>query len=207
MIGGPVYPEEFAYAVGQNVYFRYLTKEDALGNWHHWFNSPVVTQNLDRQRWVNSPEDQVAYYENLKQSHERLALAVVDRRTQTHIGIGSLSNIDVVNRRAEMSLVIGSAEHRHGHYALESLAMLTEIGLVRLNLHKLVATGLETSERGLSLTRLLGYTESGRNRENAFVEGRWVDNIILELFQRDWLNSPRRPKTLGWLGAPDDSKQ
>ena len=81
--------------------------------------------------------------------------------------------------------------------------MLTEIGLVRLNLHKLIATGLTTSERGLRLNRLLGYTESGRYRENAFVEGEWVDNLILEIFQRDWLKSPRRPKTLAWPGTAE----
>lgn len=191
-------PEKFAYAVGKYIYFRYLTREDALGDWHRWFNSPEVTRNLDRQRWLNTPEDQVAYWEHLQTSRERLAVAIIDRTTHKHIGIGSLSGLDTVNRRAEISLVIGSAAHRHGLHALEAVTMLTEIGLIRLNLHKLIATGLTTSERGLRLNRLLGYTESGRYRENSFVEGEWVDNLILEIFQRDWLTSPRRPKTLAW---------
>lgn len=199
MIKGELFPVEFAYAVGRAVYFRYLTEEDARGNWHHWFNSPSVTQNLSAQYWVNYPESQVTYLENLRRSRERLALAVVDRETHEHIGIGSLSKLDVLNRRAEMSLVIGSAAHRDGIHALESLAMLTEIGLVRLNLHKLVATGLVISEAGLQLTRLLGYVDTGCFREHAFVNGKWVDCVHLEIFQRDWLTSPRRPKTIEWI--------
>jgi RimJ/RimL family protein N-acetyltransferase len=192
------YPVEFAYAVGSSVYFRYLTEADAVGNWHHWFNSPDVTQNLAAQYWVNTPEGQLEYMQNLRRSKERLALAVVDRKTHEHIGIGSLSKLDMLNRRAEMSLVIGSAAHRSGFHALESLAMLTEIGLVRLNLHKLVATGLSRSEGGLNLTRLLGYVQTGCFREHAFVGGTWVDCVYLEILQREWLKSPRRPKTIGW---------
>lgn len=192
------FPVEFAYAVGATVYFRYLTEEDARGNWHHWFNAPNVTQNLAAQYWVNHPESQISYLEGLRRSRERLALAVVDRKTHEHIGIGSLSKLDVLNRRAEMSLVIGSDAHRDGVHALESLAMLTEIGLVRLNLHKLVATGLVSSEGGLKMTRLLGYADTGCFREHAFVNGKWVDCAHLEIFQRDWLVSPRRPKTIAW---------
>jgi len=199
MTGHP-HPEEFAYAVGRSVYFRYLTEDDARGDWHRWFNAPHITRNLAAQAWVNTPEAQVAYLENLSRTKDRLALALIDRKTHKHIGIGSLSKIDVVNRRAEMSLVIGSTEHQDGLHALEALAMLTEIGLVRLNLHKQVATGLATSEAGLRLTRTLGYVESGRMREHAFVDGAWVDCVHLEIFQRDWLTSPRRPKSIAWSG-------
>lgn len=199
MSGGERPPEEFAYAVGRHVYFRYLTEEDARGDWHLWFNSPSITQNLAAQSWVNPPESQVAYLQGLRASRERLAVAVVDRATHAHIGIGSLSKIDALNRRAEMSLVIGSAAHRDGLHAMESLAMLTEIGLVRLNLHKLVATGLVISEAGLRMTRMLGYVDAGCMHEHAFVNGCWVDCVYLEIFQRDWLASPRRPKTLAWV--------
>lgn len=192
------YPVEFAYAVGSSVYFRYLTERDALGDWHHWFNAPDVTKNLSAQYWPNSPEAQLEYLQTLRRSKERLALAVVDRQTHEHIGIGSLSKLDTLNRRAEMSLVIGSSAHRSGVHAFESLAMLTEIGLVRLNLNKLVATGLASSERGLSLTKLLGYVQTGCFREHAFVDGSWVDCVYLEILQRDWLVSRRRPKSLGW---------
>lgn len=194
------YPLEFAYAVGKHVYFRYLDEADAGGEWHLWFNSPEVTRGLAAQHWVNTPEDQLAYLHQLRASRDRLALAVIDRESNRHIGIGSLSKIDFINRRAEMSLVIGSASHQDGFHALESLALLTELGLAKFNLNKLVATGLAISEGGLRLTKFLGYTETGRFREHAFVDGKYVDCIIMEMFQRDWLTSGRRPRSIAWGG-------
>jgi RimJ/RimL family protein N-acetyltransferase len=192
------FPIEFAYAVGASVYFRYLTEADAAGNWHHWFNSPDITKNLAAQYWVNTPDQQLKFLQNTQSSRDRLVLAIIDRNTHEHIGVGSLSKLDLLNRRGEMSLVLGSAVHRSGIYSLESLAMLTEIGLVRLNLNKLVATGLASSEGGLKLTKILGYIETGRFREHAFVNGVWEDCVYLEILQREWLGSPRRPKTIGW---------
>ena len=195
------YPEEFAYAVGRAIYFRYLTEDDARGDWHLWFNSPEVTANMIMQRWVNTPEDQLDYLAGLRRSRERLALAVVDRASHRFIGIGSLSKIDTINRKAEMSVVIGPADCRDGVRGLEALSLLTEIGLVRLNLNKIIATSMENSEAGIRMTKLLGYTETGRFREHGFIDGRYVDCIIMEMLQREWLDAPRRPKSIRWAPA------
>jgi [ribosomal protein S5]-alanine N-acetyltransferase len=192
------YPQRYAYAVSRHIYFRYLTEEDAIGDWHLWFNSPEVTENLIGQSWYNTPESQLQYLDYLRNSKDRLALAIIDRETEKHIGIASLSKVDMLNRKAESAIVIGPTEFRDGSHALEALALITEIGLVRLNLNKIYATGMETHERGLSLNRLLGWTESGRFREHGFVNGKYLDAVILEIFQRDWLVSPRRPKSIQW---------
>lgn len=197
--------EQYAYAVGRHVYFRYPTVEDAQGQWHQWFNAPDITNNVIAQRWPNAPEQQVEYLEALRKNRDRLCVAIVERSTDKLIGIGSLSKIDNVNRKAEMSCVIGDRDYHGGVHALESLAMLTEIGLIRLNLHKLVATGMDTGQPGLAMTKLLGYSESGRFREHGFINGRYYDCMILEMFQRDWVDSPRRPETIAWRPLEDDA--
>jgi RimJ/RimL family protein N-acetyltransferase len=190
------FPISGAYAVGRTIYFRYPTNADAIGRWHHWFNSPDVTRNLVAQYWPNTPEDQLAYLQEVRKSRQRLLLAIIDRASGTHIGVGSLGSIDHVNRRAEVSLIIGEPSFRDGFRALECLSMLTEIGLAKLNLNKLVATSLDISTAGLQLDSLLGYRECGRWHEHAFVEGKFADCVLLEMFQRDWLVSAKRPKSL-----------
>jgi len=190
------FPIAGAYAVGRTVYFRYPTDADAVGAWHHWFNSPDVTRNLVAHYWPNTPEDQLAYVREVRKSRQRLLLSIIDRSSGAHIGVGSLGSIDYVNRRAEVSLVIGERNYRDGFRALECLSMLTEIGLCKLNLNKLVATSLAISTAGLQLDTLLGYRECGRWHEHAFVDGKYVDCVLLEMFQRDWFNSPKRPKSL-----------
>ena len=189
-----------AYSVGKNVYFRYPTKADAVGKWHHWLNSPDVTRFLASQNWPISPEDQLNYLKNTRKSKQRLLLSIIDRASSNHIGVGSLGSIDYINRRAEVSLIIGEAEYRDGIRALECLSMLTEIGLVKLNLNKLVVTSLSISLAGLKIDSAIGYRECGRWHEHAFIDGNYVDCVLMELFQRDWLESPMRPKSLYMIG-------
>lgn len=186
------FPIEYAYSIGKNVFFRYLTEEDAIGDWHHWFNSPEIVANLSAQAWLNTPESQIEYLHSTRNTKERLVLGVCDLKTAKLIGVGGLSKIDYINRRAEMSIVIGSAAHRKGVYAMDAMSMLTEIGFVRLNLHKIVATALAPSIAGIEMTKLLGYRECGRLTDHAFCKGKWEDCILMEILQSDWLNSVRR---------------
>ncbi|OHB72663.1 MAG: hypothetical protein A2W23_00820 [Planctomycetes bacterium RBG_16_43_13] len=191
-----VYPSEFAYARGEHVYFRYLTEEDAKGEWHLWFNSPEVTQYMGARRWFNTIDNQLEYLQYVKTTKDRLTLAIIDIKTNKHIGVCSLGSIDYINRHAEESCVIGDKKFQNGLYALESIAMITEIGFSRLNLHKIYATGAESNQNGLMLTKLLGYKESGRFKEHSFIKGKYEDSIILEILQVDWFKSPKRPKLM-----------
>lgn len=188
------YPREYAYARGKYVYFRYFTEEDARGNWHLWFNSPKITKYLLARKWLNKPEDQLKYFEYVRTTKDRLAVAVVDVKTDKLIGVCSIGSIDFINRHAEMSSIIGEEEFHKGSHALEAVAMITEIGFTRLNMHKLIGVGLEGNRNALEISKLLGYKESGRFKEHGFVEDHYEDAIILEIFQRDWLPSKKRPK-------------
>lgn len=187
------YPIKFAYAKGKFVYFRYLTEEDAKGEWHLWFNSPSITHYLGARRWFNTIADQLEYLKYVRSTKDRLVLAVVDIKTNKHIGVCSLGSIDYIHRRAEMSCVIGDERFHKGNYALETIAMIIEIGFTRLNLHKIYGVGVQ-NHVSIELCKLLGYKESGRYKEHGFVDGRYEDAIILEIFQRDWLKSKKRPK-------------
>ncbi len=188
------YPIDFAYAKGKHVYLRYLTEEDAKGEWHLWFNSPVITRYVGLRRWFNTVEDQLDYLRYLKSTKDRLALAIVDIKSNKHIGICSLGSIDYFSRNAEMSCIIGDESFHKGYYALEAMAMITEIGFTKLNLHKIYATGAENNRNGIKLTELLGFKKSGRYEKHTFIDGRYVDVIILEIFQEEWFKSKKRPK-------------
>lgn len=183
------YPIKFAYAKGKYVYFRYLTEEDAIGDWHLWFNTPQVTRFMLARKWFNTVDDQLQYLKYVQSTKDRLTLAVVDISTNKHIGICSLGSISYIHRHAEMSCVIGDEKFRKGQHSLETLAMITEIGFSRLNLNKIYATGLEINQGGVGLTKLLGFKESGRFKEHCFVDGEYKDAVILEMFQRDWVKS------------------
>ena len=128
-----VYPSEFAYARGEHVYFRYLTEEDAKGEWHLWFNSPEVTQYMGARRWFNTIDNQLEYLQYVKTTKDRLTLAIIDIKTNKHIGVCSLGSIDYIE--------IGQGRLDHNHirafaYVLfdfpQGLVRISEIHLVTL---------------------------------------------------------------------------
>lgn len=188
------YPVEYAYVKAQNIYLRYLTEEDAKGDWHLWFNSPEVTKYMTARRWFNTPGHQLDYLKYVNTTKDRLALGIVALKTEKLIGVCSLGSIDYINRHAEISSVIGDAVYRNGFYAMEAFALMLEIGFLRLNLHKIFGAGIESNTAAIEISKLMGLKESGRYKEHAFIDGKYHDMIILEIFQRDWLKSNKRPK-------------
>lgn len=188
------YPQEYAYAKGKTVYLRYLTEEDAKGDWHLWFNSPEVTHFLSARYWFNTPQHQLDYLKYVSSTRDRIALGICDIKTNKLIGVCSLGSIDYVHRHAEISSVIGDAKFRNGFAAMEAFALMLEIGFTRLNLHKIFGAGLEANTAALEISKLMGLKESGRYREHCFVDGKYQDLIILEILQNEWLQSSKRPK-------------
>jgi len=187
---------QWCYARGEKVYFRYLTAEDAMGDWHRWFNCPKITSNLADQVWPNSVDNQLQHLAIINQRVDRLAVAICDVSTDMMIGIGGLSGMNQLHRRAEISIVIGSEEHRNGVITLEGLALLTEIGFSKFNLNKIIATSLASSDGGAGITKLLGYKEAGCFKNHVWVNGKWEDVIFMEVMQKDWLTSNKRPNLL-----------
>ncbi|MFC1585763.1 GNAT family N-acetyltransferase [Fibrobacterota bacterium] len=188
------YPIEYAYAKGKLVYFRYLTEQDAISNWHLWFNSQEVTRNLVEQYWVNTPEDQINYLKMLRESRDRLTLAIVEIETNKHIGVGGLGTIRQFHKNAEVSVIIGEKKYRDGRYVFESLALLLEIGFTRLNLHKITASALIDNVQSQELNKLLGLKKAACLKEHYFSNGYYKDVVVYEVLRKDWLKSKRRPQ-------------
>ena len=167
-----------AFLIGRTVYLRPpdLEKDVRSGAWFTWFNDKATTQYLPSQGiWPNTLEKQVAYVESLKEDRARLSLCIIDRQTEKHIGVISLYNIDLVVRRANISIVIGAKQHAP-EAPLESMALMTEHAFDRLNLLKVDAGQDEALWKWINTLELIGYrlegyTESYTVRDGATRNG------------------------------------
>ncbi len=184
---------ESAFATSSRIYMRFPTEADANGNWHNWLNDPAHQMLLGREVWPNSLSMQLQYLKDMEKDLSRLLLAICDKETHEHIGIASLSGINRFHQSAQTGLIIGSGNHLDGTYAIDSLALLTEIGLIRMNLHRLEASALLINQRSHLLNKVLGWKEVGIRRESHFCNGSFTDSIIYEILRSDWLNSSKRP--------------
>jgi len=81
------------------------------GPWAQWFNDPKVTRYLSHHgAWPNTVEQQVAFVEEAERNPATLLLCI--KTPAEHlIGAISLSHIDLINRTADIALVLGATHY------------------------------------------------------------------------------------------------
>ena len=176
------------YSIGKLIYLRAPSLEDSNNSsWYEWFSDPEVTRYLDSQYWPNTIESQVNFYESIKDSRERLVLLICLKETDELIGVCNLSEINWVNRHADVALVIGEEEHRKGPVAVETMSLLLDIAFNKLNLENLKAGHLATNPITPVLCKLFGFKEVGRFTKLAYYFGEYVDTVLYQLSREDWM--------------------
>lgn len=175
------------YIVGRFVYLRQPTEQDAMGRWHEWLSDGNTTRFFNSAYWPNSQEDQLDYFHSLKGKRERLVLSIVDKATDTHIGVCSLSNIDWVSRNCQVALLIGEKAFRTGSHAVESLSLLLRIAFLRLNFRMVSGGHYASSSQTKGFMDLFRFREVGRFEDALWLDGRYDDHVIVMLRREDWL--------------------
>lgn len=174
------------YAIGKKIYLRAPVVEDVTGNWYQWLSDPEITAFLAERWWPNTIESQRIFFDSIKDSKDRLVLAVCDVKTDRHIGVCSLSSISWVHRNADVALIIGDKNYRNGAYAIETYSLLLQIAFNRLNLLNLRSTHMSSNPYTPLLERMFGFTEAGRLSRFLFSKGEYVDLVITQLNRQDW---------------------
>jgi RimJ/RimL family protein N-acetyltransferase len=181
------------YLAGKQVYLRHPTAEDARGRWHEWLSDPETTKYMS-QYWPNTPENQVAFLEAASAPMgSRMVLAVIDKATDKHIGVVSLSGINYAHGYADVAMLIGEKEYRSGSYAFEAFSLLLQVAFLRLNLR--IVKGAYASGNAFTEGLIKGchFREVGRHEKLLRIDGRLQDSILVQLDRADWLRRNNYP--------------
>jgi RimJ/RimL family protein N-acetyltransferase len=167
----------FAFLTGKRIYLRPLLPEDCQGSYPRWFNDEEVCAGNSHHVFPYTPNDAESYIRGLGTASDTIALAIVVAQNNEHIGNISLQRIDLVNRCADLAIVIGEKTSWHQGYATESSRLLCSHGFETLNLHRITCGTFHNNEAMKKLAISLGMKEEGRRREAAFKDGRYLDVI------------------------------
>ena len=181
------------YMIGKHVYLRHPTEEDALGKWHEWFSDEQTTKHLVDRFWPNSKEAQLEFLKSLG-DRSRLALSVVTKEKDEHIGVVSLSCINWVHRYADVAIVIGEEKYRKGVYAIEAFSLILKVTFIRLNLRTVRGSYAKSNEASKTLHRVFKFTKVGEYKNLLCIDGHYDDMIVEMLDRETWLkrNMPLR---------------
>lgn len=176
------------YLVGAKAYLRPLEEADAAGC-YEWISDPDVRRTLGMRARPNTEAQAREYIRSIDFRSEQ-GFAIVTREGGVYVGNTSLHEIDYVDRRAMLGIVIGRKDFWDKGIGTEAVALLCRHAFETLNLHKVCLNCDATNERALKVYARLGFKVEGRRREQHFYEGRYLDDVIMGMLRGE-LEAPR----------------
>jgi RimJ/RimL family protein N-acetyltransferase len=170
-----------AFLVGERLYLRPLEEADVAEEYLGWLNDPDVTRYLETGRWPAYPESVRAWVRRFAGSQTDIALAIVDRSSDAHVGNVTLNRIHAVHRTADTGLMLGRKDFWGKGYAREAWSLVIDHGFRRLNLRKIVAGVVAGNDASLAVLRSLGFQVEGTLRQELWVDGGYRDVARLGL--------------------------
>ena len=170
-----------AFLIGAKVYLRPLEEADAA-ECHAWLNDPDVRRTLNARA---GPYTEAMSREWIRALDFRttMGFAILTRDADRYVGNCDLREINFLDRNASLGIVIGRKDAWGLGFGTEAVALLCRYAFEGLNLHRVSLSCYATNERGLRLYARLGFVVEGRRREQVFVEGGYVDEIVLGLLR------------------------
>lgn len=165
-----------------HVRLRSLRKDDATLLYEWIINRDLVILNSPYH--PVSENDHEAWVERMMKKRSDLVIFVVEEiKCNTAIGTCQLFNINWRHRSAELQIRIGNSSHHGKGYGSEAVQLLIEFGFNDLNLHRIYLHVFTTNIRAIRAYEKCGFRREGTLKESAFIDGEWVDVLIMGLIR------------------------
>ncbi len=154
----------------------------------------VASWDADPETWrqlSDRPYAPRTTAEVLKEYDEGTALRTDDRHVWfvvdvdgSPVGTLLLWGVDLHNRRAHLGVVIAPGERGKG-YATDGMRVLLRYAFRDRGLHRVQLEVLADNAPAIAAYRRVGFVEEGRARDDAWVDGRFVDQIVMSALSTD----------------------
>jgi RimJ/RimL family protein N-acetyltransferase len=176
---------------GFGMTMRRIVEED-LQKLFEWRNNPAIW------RWCrqNSPLHwlgHLSWYKSQIKNPKISMFAVTDGSWM--VGVAGLTDIDLINRRAEFSLYIRPDAHKQG-FGEKALKTLFMHGFKDLGLNSIWGETFADNPAYKLFTKKLGMHHEGTRRNFYFRDGHFTDCHLVSITAADFLAKFEEPATL-----------
>jgi RimJ/RimL family protein N-acetyltransferase len=166
---------------GNLVRLRAFEEEDILeANALIW--DPDVSQHLA----IPWPEPIAGTHEFWERTRVKTdwGIFAIETLAGEFAGLCGLEQVSGRNRSAELGIWIGKPYWDKG-YGTDAVRTLCRFGFREMNLQRVHLRVYETNPRGRRAYEKVGFKEEGRLRRSHFVDGRYVDVLVMGLLGED----------------------
>ena len=165
------------------IYLRKLEESDLDRTWK-WINDPDIFNAIGSHVPI-SRTAQRRWFNDLDASSTKIVFAICLKEDDKHIGNVSLDLIDYRHRNARLSIFVADPKLRGNNIGTRAMKLLIQYAFTFLNLHRLYCKTTAGNEKVLAFYKKLGFQAEGQLREHEFIQGRYVDKIMLGLVRED----------------------
>lgn len=168
---------------GKNLILRALepTDVDVLFEWENdeklWHLSNTITpfSRFTLEQYILNAHQDIYTTKQL-----RLMIDKKESDESNPIGSIDLFDFDPTNKKAGIGVLIVENERSKG-YASEALELLIDYCFTTLQLHQIYCNISADNQASLKLFEKQNFTMVGQKKEWLFIDGKWVDENILQL--------------------------
>lgn len=102
------------------------------------------------------------------------------------IGTCSISDIDFISGTATIGIFIGDEKYRNNGYGSEAIGLLLDYGFNFLRLNNIDLKVFSFNERAINCYKKCGFKEYGRRHDCYFLDGKYCDEIFMEVLLKDF---------------------
>ncbi len=179
--------ESFKKLVGDRIYLSPKgVSEEEIQKFTEWMNDFKVTDYTGRSGQITTLVGEKEWLENSVRNTENRNFNIVELNSNKLIGTIGLENIDWIQRSAVLGIFIGDANFRNNGYGTEAIKLLLEYGFKYVNLHSIRLDLLEVNERAHRCYLKCGFKDTGRSREEIFLNGKYYDKLHMDILENEF---------------------
>ena len=153
-----------------------------------WRNDPELIRQLGAPfRYINPRVDEEWFEHYMATRSKNVRCAIVNETDDVLYGLVSLTNIDALNRSAELHLMIGEGRTRGKGIGTFAVGEILHHAFYNLNLRRIELTCVETNSISPRLYVKFGFKKEGVKRKAVYKEGKYIDLHIYSLLKDEYV--------------------
>ena len=175
---------------GEKVTLRPIAASD-LPRFVRWLKNDAVRKGISGNPKGPTTQQEKAWFESLPKKKKDEKHFAIDTQNGLHIGSASL-RLNTTHKRAEIGILIGDAHAWGKGYGRETMLLLMRYGFEKLKLHRIDLGVYAYNTRAIALYKKLGFTLEGRKRDFVLWKGKFYDEILMSMLEKEWKNRRSR---------------
>ena len=174
---------------GEKVRLRSFELSDLEAIMEHW-NDLEFRKNTGRAL-PNSRQNREEFIRNtwkLRQEGRGFFFAIEDKKTKEFLGHVSINLLNTIARSFDLGIFIYNKQNWGKGFGSDAMRLMLKVGFEYLNVHRIELGVYPENERAIKVYKKVGFTEVGRKRQTRFMNGKYRDEIIMDILQEEWFS-------------------